>query len=89
MDECIAENDLMVFGMWDKTQDYAIFHKWGKEEDVTKVMDIMKEACKHAPALRSDVFVSFKYPQFSKQDLISFIENATYFSDWLKARHEV
>jgi hypothetical protein len=83
--DCLDKNDLMIFGIYDYDQDYGIFHKWGTAEDVGKIVKVMKQTANRL-ALKKDSLVTFKYPEFSMDDFYAFIENATYFSDWVRKK---
>jgi hypothetical protein len=85
--DCYELKDLMIFGIYDPKQNYAIFHKWGKEKDVMPIVEIMKKTAKNYAALKDDVLVTFKYPEFSLEDLDKFINNTTYFFDWIEKKN--
>jgi hypothetical protein len=85
LDDCLKENDLMVMGIYDKKQDYGMFHKWGKKKDVENVIRVMKRTARHT-ALDDNVYVTYKWPEFTIEQFHDFIDRADAFTEFHKEK---
>jgi hypothetical protein len=84
--QCIEENDLVVFGMWDAAQGYGVFHKWGRTEDIAPVLKAFKSGM--ATCGLKDVFKVYTYPEFTLEQFDDFLNRANAWTEFCKT-HEL
>jgi hypothetical protein len=83
--ECVENKDLMIMGMYDPKQDYAIFHKWGNKNDVTNLLKVWKKTSKKS-GLSEDVFVTYQYPEFTLDEFQDFLDRTEAFKEFHKRK---
>jgi len=85
-DDCMRNNDLSIFGIYDTKQDYGILHKWGKFADVKNLMNIMKDSIGREKAFDNDVFIMYSYPDFTLEEFDQIIHCSGFFGNWHKQK---